>query len=453
MTKSKNKESGRGRKRRGIKAPTSRYTREDRELALGVLDDLLDSEDLAKLHDALHDEFYGETEHLPAVWSEQIRDDVETQSAFAFLWWACFDAELSEDDPRTLAEYLLEQGELPLGARRFIESVRSARMRLYEVVVTRPGLSVTLRDALERGPPIRVRERSASEWLVRSDLVAARIVPGPSESLELDGGLFCYGDMQRDAALSSYELELRYSRKEDPEASEDIIRRRAVPVLHHEWRSFEMPTLQNFDGEGIVPTRVVFEFPRMASRTIAEGLDALHLLERTDSEGAEPQWSWFGTTEDERVISLGWIELAEKELVLHTNSRERAEIGRAMLTEQVPGLHHVETDHQSIQEMISAHSSNDGVAEQEELSARPEVREAISNLLDNHQRSWLDEHIPALDGCTPREAARDGSLRPRLLALLDEQERHYERQIRQGSPAADPGWLRKELGLHEPFST
>jgi hypothetical protein len=199
----KKKESGRGRKRRGTKAPTSRYTREDRELTLGVLGDLLDSEDLAELHDQLHEEFYADTEHLPVVWSEEIREDVETQSAFASLWWACFDAELPEDEPRTLAECLLEQGELPLGARRFIEAVRSARMRLYEVVVIRPGLSVTLRDALERGPPIRVRERSASAWLVRDDLVAARIVPGPSESLELDGGLFCYGDIQREELCSS----------------------------------------------------------------------------------------------------------------------------------------------------------------------------------------------------------------------------------------------------------
>ncbi len=64
---------------------------------------------------------------------------------------------------------------------------------------------------------------------------------------------------------------------------------------------------------------------------------------------------------------------------------------------------------------------------------------------ERHYSSWLDEPLPALDGKTPREAARTKAIRPRLDVLLKEMENHEAR-----CPEAerfDFSRTRRDLGL------
>jgi hypothetical protein len=70
------------------------------------------------------------------------------------------------------------------------------------------------------------------------------------------------------------------------------------------------------------------------------------------------------------------------------------------------------------------------------------------------QAAWVDEHIPALDGLTPRQAAADPTRREQLERLLDEFDRMEER-FRSSSadapgalgPGMDTAELRRELGF------
>jgi hypothetical protein len=64
-------------------------------------------------------------------------------------------------------------------------------------------------------------------------------------------------------------------------------------------------------------------------------------------------------------------------------------------------------------------------------------------------RVFLDDRIPALDDKTPREAALDPKLRPRLLRILKQRVRaHDERNLRTGR-TDDINWLLRELGADE----
>jgi hypothetical protein len=85
-----------------------------------------------------------------------------------------------------------------------------------------------------------------------------------------------------------------------------------------------------------------------------------------------------------------------------------------------------------------------------ESSIPPEIeRQLVHRYLEEHYRRWPDEGIPALDGHTPREAARDRKLRPRLVSLLKNMELQ---QARQSGPMAsfDTSFLWAELGLKRP---
>jgi hypothetical protein len=68
---------------------------------------------------------------------------------------------------------------------------------------------------------------------------------------------------------------------------------------------------------------------------------------------------------------------------------------------------------------------------------------------DAYHHAFLDQAVPALDGHTPREAARDPALRPRLVRLLKQFVRsHDERNLETGRND-DINWMLRELDARE----
>ena len=76
-------------------------------------------------------------------------------------------------------------------------------------------------------------------------------------------------------------------------------------------------------------------------------------------------------------------------------------------------------------------------------------KDAEIELMRAAQRAFLDEKIPALDGRTPRDAARDPALRPKLVQLMKGNvQKHDERNLQTGR-TDDINWLLRELALDE----
>ncbi len=72
--------------------------------------------------------------------------------------------------------------------------------------------------------------------------------------------------------------------------------------------------------------------------------------------------------------------------------------------------------------------------------------EALEQLQDRFERRWCDEHVPALGGLTPRQAAADPSRREALERLLGEFERANRAQPADAI-GMRPARLREILGL------
>ncbi len=77
----------------------------------------------------------------------------------------------------------------------------------------------------------------------------------------------------------------------------------------------------------------------------------------------------------------------------------------------------------------------------------PEVREALRQMMAKFNAAWPDEQIPALDGVTPRRAAQDPKLRPRLIALLKDMESRGQMPGMGADMGMDIPAIRRELGL------
>jgi hypothetical protein len=84
----------------------------------------------------------------------------------------------------------------------------------------------------------------------------------------------------------------------------------------------------------------------------------------------------------------------------------------------------------------------------ESAEISPEVEaNFLGPTLHRHYKTWLDDAIPALEGSTPRSAAKDPRLRPKLIQLLREHENQQDRARQQGELWYDLAWMWQELGI------
>lgn len=74
---------------------------------------------------------------------------------------------------------------------------------------------------------------------------------------------------------------------------------------------------------------------------------------------------------------------------------------------------------------------------------------SAADIMRDQRRQWVDQPVPALGGKTPRQAAGEPSLRPKVVALVKESIRRSDRAGLGKDRFEDEGWMAVELGLTE----
>jgi hypothetical protein len=77
------------------------------------------------------------------------------------------------------------------------------------------------------------------------------------------------------------------------------------------------------------------------------------------------------------------------------------------------------------------------------------LEDAENEMMRAADRGFLDASVPALEGRTPREAARDAALRPKLVQLMKQRVRLTDERNLQKGTTNDINWMLLELNLHE----
>ncbi|MBL7072256.1 MAG: hypothetical protein ISS33_00595 [Candidatus Omnitrophica bacterium] len=94
----------------------------------------------------------------------------------------------------------------------------------------------------------------------------------------------------------------------------------------------------------------------------------------------------------------------------------------------------------------------DEISEEKEKRAvmPPEEEEKILQAFyENKYRKFIDENIPMIDNKTPRQAAKEPGLRPKLIELIKSHINSLEKMNRQKSINLNIDWVLDELGLSE----
>jgi hypothetical protein len=145
---------------------------------------------------------------------------------------------------------------------------------------------------------------------------------------------------------------------------------------------------------------------------------------------------------------LAALRLEGGELTVETVSAERLAWAKARLAELAGDAIRLRADVvEDPMEKIGAKSGG-GRPQGSSEKIRAEIRtRLIGDMLHRHFTAWLDQGIPALDGRTPRQAARDMLLRPKLVQILREIENTQDRERQQGKPWYDIAWMWEALGI------
>lgn len=145
----------------------------------------------------------------------------------------------------------------------------------------------------------------------------------------------------------------------------------------------------------------------------------------------------------------GYIIINQDRLTLETNSQERTQKGKKLLSKHLGDAITfqktlIETPEQKLKSLPKSSSGKD--EETTKLLESPEVQEQLKVMAKAHWESWFDEPIPALENKTPREAAKTKDGKERLEGLLLLYER-YDLEKADNLFKADINYLRRELCL------
>jgi hypothetical protein len=431
----------------------AQHTPADRATAFTKLDAYVDARWEGEENEAL-DEFWGRFGDR----AEELPPHLVQQSEETYEAWFAFDRRL--DDGERIVDHFLRDVALTAAERSFLLALRGSSLRPYEVVETVPGSSIKLRDLVE-GTDVTVNERSASRTLSRTDCLAARVIPrGCSGRPEMELGVLSISQFVRNEAtetirrLRDKELALRPGLPLD-EAYEE-----APPTLHQIWAQsiFEpaVPDLRNNDGEELVTTRITFDVADEFALLAALDGAAADGIER-EGEG-ERRWLWSRQSKQGKPVVLATIALSEAALAVETSSVARGARARALLERLASAvLRHRGTVHEDLRRQVVEAVVARRLGRESAMpspaapSLPPEINEAIVlQHYAEHYRRWVDEPVPALDGKTPRDAAKSPQLRPRTEELIRGILGLYERSLKDNTPAYDPSWMWAELGLDDP---
>jgi hypothetical protein len=363
-----------------------------------------------------------------------------------FTEWYVMDFRSPSTGRTLVEEYLRRRGpRLPERERLLVESWRAMRFGMWEVQRVEQGRGVELKNLFEEDT-VFVHDVTASGSALQWDCEIARIHRLEDRWLFAGNG-FILARPLRKRVMEMVEEGSRAAGQSPAEyvRANSHIWERTLARLHKETRELR---LVNAEGDEMEFCQAVYEM--LDGQAAATALRAAKMFEDTTSASDAPgvlHFGWLETGVKGPRRSYGHIEIANGALRLECNSRERLEIGRQLVEKHAGAfLRHIEDKFTSVADAMKKMESGDGPPPAGKVP--PEVeREIVLKIKAEHYAKWPDEPLPALDGRTPREAARSEAGRRALDDLLRDMENHEERERRQGQPAHDFRKLRKTLGL------
>jgi hypothetical protein len=313
-------------------------------------------------------------------------------------------------EERRVSDILLGRGGplFSMEQRQWIELLAASALRLYEVVETKPGECMTLRDVLlpER-TPVLVREKSGSRQVAKFDLIAARVI-SVKDDFELSGAVYAFPRNRSWELLEDLRHEL------ESVAPDSLLAKETTSsIIPRHWlmlriNPVEIP--QVLDHVTREPILFITDHYRVQDW---EALD-LSLSSEVDVDGTRKN-GWYRIFEGKDGLERTSvsIDVAEHPVRVKVSYRTQkyADEGRPWF-EAIAGAAVTflsrEVSHPR-RGMLAGSRADDGGGSQAPAplpsGLTPEIVTAsIEERIRQYYPNWADEPLPILGGRTPREA-------------------------------------------------
>ena len=374
-------------------------------------------------------------------------EDQDPDVLGGFFEWYIYDFRPRSTRRTLLEEYLRRRGgELTGAERELLQSWMKARFSLWEVQRVEEGNGLEIKDLLEGGG-FFVHDVSCSRSMARWDCVMARVHESGGVWYFAGNGLGVPRNLMR-----QFMERIERQSREAGQAPAAFVRTNSHcwHRVVHEMAQEQLAGLRmvNFEGDAV-------EFCAASYEVIDRGevLKALEAAGPFDDRQDLPDvcsFAWLEADAGGQGRSYGSIEIRDVNLRLECNSRKRLEMGRRLVEEHAGRwLRHLGDSFESQDEFKRKALDPKAPKKARPPSGiPPEVeRENLGKLKAEHYARWVDERLPALDGQTPKEAARSKTGRRALEDLLRTMENGEERSRREGGPGFDFSAIRKSLGM------
>ncbi|MEJ7891334.1 MAG: SEC-C domain-containing protein [Solirubrobacteraceae bacterium] len=369
-----------------------------------------------------------------------------------FATWFHSDRELASGG--TPAERYASRPELSGAERGAAARIAAARLALLRVIACEPGRSMLLED-VQDGRRIAVRSTTVSRDAVRWDLLLGRPLEGDPAIL---WGATRIIEASEEPELLA-ELERRGGGHPSRLSGADALGLiRFLPVAVE-------PSLFTLAGDPVVEgtgTWTVGDVHGACRRLRALGglrrgePLAIDITVRRETLVADRPALPRGAVviecgsvdgDDADVIRIAGLWLERDQLRVEAMSEAWLDAAIAIVEEDFGDIAaFARREVVPIEQRLERHRS----ASAPDQAAPPSAseRRLIGRYMTARMRTWVDEPLPQLDGCTPRQGAA-GPQRAEVVRLVRNIENGAERARRRGEPFADVAWLWDELGLAE----
>jgi hypothetical protein len=389
---------------------------------------------LAEAHDFFWDDF-DPKQHFGA-------DEVEV-AEISFWDWLIYDWQSEEDGKTLIHLYLENTKKLSNEETAVLQKMRDAVLSLFEVLEVYPEKGFRLKDLL-LGGEYDVKEKMATRSLRKWDIFGARLLHFDGQ-YGLSGSVYPYPVSEKDPILKHLKECFRDHKKDHPDTTmRDFLKQNGV-VLNYCWceivRKPFRPTLVTMSGEPMVISTAIFEIRN--EEGVLRGLRTIDEVEEIE----EGVFEWLDTPRsDESASILGTIRLKDNTLKLECASKERLERGKKLILDNLGGS--VVHKGDIFQDPYQAMKDLPKTPPKPETEIPPEVkRDIYLRYMQDHYERWLNEKIPALNGCTPLEAVKQPSGKKRVIEILKSIENTEEHRRLSGEPYFDSSWLWERLGI------
>lgn len=391
---------------------------------------------------------------------------------FLFNWQAFEDVEVDSFDPtQTVAQNYLQlySDQLSEQERGFIEAMNDTYYSFYSVQEVILNQQLVVKDIL-LGTTHTIKERLGTHQLKRGDVLLSRLLQMKGQAIFIGMMPFILASDEHVGLIDFKDWLLEES--EQPELTGQVLREEfEVEIIDYFFECLEtkhgsgLPTLYNTDNEPIQFSKSYFKLrlspeetlTRLLPLTLSKNKDEF-LEDATRTRSDEIKQLEFPWLKKGNKRHKGWentvmghVCVEPKRLILETNSEQRTEKGKKLLSKYLGDAivfqqTLIESPEQKMRNLEP--SKKKGNQERDDLNALPEVQDYLQTMMKAHWERWFDEPIPALKNQTPREAARTAEGRERLEALLLSYERH-DAEKSDNLCKADMAYLRAELALDE----